>query len=120
MKTRLTAGLLALALLVAALAAVASAATEQTGTISHGKLNHYSWNKDKKVGHLTLKKSGKKKKYNVPETATCGEQRGYSGDPIKCKDLGKDKYHGKPTTVRWTKNDSGKRVASFVSVNITK
>jgi hypothetical protein len=108
MKTRISAGLVVLAVLAMALAAVASAAT---GT---GNLASFTYNSSSKVGHVTLTGTHKTS-YKLTKDTICGVQRGQSGNGIPCKSLGKAKYHNKPVHVTYKKVGSAK-VASLVSV----
>jgi hypothetical protein len=110
MKTRISAGLVAVAVLVLAVAAVAFAAN------SSGKLVKFSYDSSKKVGHLTL--GGKQRHtYKLPASTNCGVHRGDSGDQIPCKSLGKSKYAGKQVRVTW-KQVGKSRVASLVVVDL--
>jgi hypothetical protein len=113
MKTRISAGLVALAVLVMAFAGVAGAATDHT---SKGKLTRFSYNASSKVGKLVVT-AKKKTTFRVPATADCGLDMGQSGDQIPCKSLGKAKYHNRPVRVTWTKSN-GVLVASLVVVVI--
>jgi hypothetical protein len=116
MKTRIFAGLLALALLVTAFAAVSSAATDNT---SSGKLAHFRYDSANKVGHLKVTHKSTTLKFRVPASTNCGVSFGQSGDQIPCKTLGKPKYANKPVHVTWTKHGAAK-VASLVSVDLSK
>jgi hypothetical protein len=110
MKTRITAGLVALAVLLMAFAAVALASSGQ------GKLTSFSYNSSTKVGKLTL--TGKTKThYKVTSSTNCGVHKGQSGDQIPCKSLGKSKYHGKQVRVTW-KQVGASKVASLVVVDL--
>jgi hypothetical protein len=111
MKTRMFAGLAAVAVLVLALAAVAYASTVEA------KLTSFKYDSATKVGHLTIK-AKHKLKIKVTSKTNCGVSRGQSGDQIACKTLGKPKYAGKPVTVQYKKNSSGVRVASLVAVHL--
>jgi hypothetical protein len=111
MKTRISAGLVALVVLMLTVAAVASAAT------TNGKLTSFSYDSSTKVGHLTVT-AKHKTKYKVTAKTNCGVSQGQSGDQIPCKSLGKAKYHNKPVTVQWKRNSSGTRVASLVAVHL--
>jgi hypothetical protein len=110
MKTRISAGLVVLAVLVAAFAAVASAST------SKGKLTGFKYDSATKVGHLTVT-ANHKTTYKITPKTNCGVHKGQSGDQIPCKTLGKSKYHGKQVRVTWKKVGSAK-VASLVVVDL--
>jgi hypothetical protein len=110
MKTRLSAGLVVLAIAVLSIAAVALASS---GT---GKLTAFSWDSSTKVGHVTLTGTHKTR-YKVTSKTNCGVHRGDSGDQIPCKSLGKSKYHGKQVRVTW-KLVGKSRVASLVVVDL--
>jgi hypothetical protein len=116
MKTRISLGLVALAVLLMAFAAVAYGATAHT---SKGSLTHFRYNADKKVGILTVT-AKQATKFRLPASTDCGVSYGQSGDQIPCKSLGKSKYAGKPVTVKWKKNASGSRIASLVAVDLSK
>ena len=110
MKTRISAGLVVLALAMLSVAAVALAAN------SSGKLTKFSYDSAKKVGHLTV--TGKHKRtFKVTSSTNCGVHKGYSGDQIPCKSLGKPKYAGKHVRVTW-KQVGKARVASLVVVDL--
>ena len=114
MKTRITAGLVAVAVLLLAFAAMASAAKDHT---SAGTLKDFSYNKASKTGHLTVK--GKHRfHFLVTADTNCGVSFGQSGDQIPCKSLGRKKYDGKPVNVTWSKT-GGKRTASLVAVDLS-
>jgi hypothetical protein len=112
MKTRLFAGLVALLVLAAAFAVSADAAT------TNGKVSGFSYKASTKGGRLAVVKSGHKTIYRVTAKTNCGVSQGQSGDQIACKSLGKDKYHGKPVSVTWTRNSKGDRIASLVAVHL--
>ena len=114
MKTRISAGLVVLAVLVAAFASLAYAATDHT---SKGKLTRFTYTASKKVGHLTVT-AKKKTTFKVTSDTNCGVSFGQSGDQIPCKTLGKSKYHNKPVRVTWH-TESGSRVASLVAVDLS-
>jgi hypothetical protein len=114
MKTRISAGLAALIVAMAGFAAIAEAAT------STGKISSFSYNTAKKSGKLAVKKGSHKVIYRVPAKANCGVSFGQSGDQIPCKSLGKAKYDGKPVNISWKANSKGERVASLVSVDLSK
>lgn len=111
MKTRMFAGLAAVAVLVLALAAVAFATTTEA------KLTSFKYDSSTKVGHLVVK-AKTTLKIKVTTKTDCGVSQGQSGDSIPCKTLGKSKYAGKPVTVTYKKNSSGVRVASLVAVHL--
>jgi hypothetical protein len=111
MKTRITAGLVALAVLAMAFAAVAVASSGK------GKLTGFTYNSSTKVGKLTLTSGKAKTSYKVPADTNCGVHKGQSGDQIPCKSLGKSKYHGKQVRVTWKKVGNSK-VASLVVVDL--
>lgn len=57
--------------------------------------------------------------YKVNTKTDCGVSYGQSGDQIPCKTLGDAKYDRQKVTVRWTRDDSGKRVATLVAVDLS-
>jgi hypothetical protein len=116
MKTRISAGLVVLAVLLMALTAVASAAPTHT---SKGKLTTFRYDGAKKTGYLTAMVKGKKRHFRVPASADCGVSYGQSGDQIPCKSLGKAKYDNKPVRVTWKAGPNGGRVASLVAVDLS-
>jgi hypothetical protein len=97
--------------------ALGTAGAALADTSSHGKLVSYVHHKAAQDGTLVLKNAGGKHTYVVPDSATCGYQRGQSGGPLPggCPSLGKKKYHGDKVNIRYTKKN-GHDVASFVSV----
>jgi hypothetical protein len=111
MKTRISAGLVVLAVLVLAITAVASASS------TNGKLTSFSYDSSAKVGHLTVT-AKTKARYKVTTKTNCGVSQGQSGNQIPCKSLGKSKYHNKPVSVTWKRNANGTRVASLVAVHL--
>ena len=113
MKTRISAGLVALAVLLMAFAAVASAASANT---SRGKLTKFTYNVEKKVGTLKVTSQGNTKIFKLNGKTDCGVSYGQSGDQIPCKTLRRDKYQGKPVRVIWERVE-GVRVASQVAAD---
>ncbi|MEA2412264.1 MAG: hypothetical protein QOC77_2825 [Thermoleophilaceae bacterium] len=111
MKTRISAGLVALVVLLLAIAAVASASS------TNGKLTAFSYDSSTKVGHITVT-AKHKTKYKFTSKTNCGVSQGQSGNQVPCKSLGKSKYHNKPVSVTWTKNANGTRVASLIAVHL--
>jgi hypothetical protein len=112
MKTRISAGLVALAVLLVAVAGVASAASEKTSTGDLARFNE-------KAGNLIVKTKSAKLKFRVGAKTDCGVSYGQSGDQIPCKSLDKPKYDGKPVRVMWTRK-GGDKVASLVAVDLSK
>jgi hypothetical protein len=104
----------ALALAVPAIDTAAHAATHTTT----GKLHSFTWNEDRKVGHLVLITPNARPKFKVTRDTDCGYSTGQSGDSIPCGSLDAEKYHGKPTRVQWFWRN-GHKLASQVSVTIT-
>src|SRR3954451_20448020 len=105
MKTRMFAGLAAVAVLVLAFAAVALATT------TDATLTSFKYDSATKVGHLVVK-AKHKLKIKVTTKTNWGGSHGRWGAQTPRKPLGKPKYAGKPVTVQYTKNSSGVRVAS--------
>jgi hypothetical protein len=58
--------------------------------------------------------------YKVNTKTDCGVSYGQSGDSIPCKTLGAAKYDRRKVTVRWTRDSTGKRVASLVAVDLSQ
>jgi hypothetical protein len=116
MKTRITAGLVALAVSGLAFAGPASAASDKT---SRGKIASFSYNTSTKLGNLKVVNRKGKLKFRVAADASCGVSMGQSGDEIPCRTLGKKKYDGKPVRVTWQRDDEGTRVASLVAVDLS-
>src|SRR3954467_5621914 len=104
MKTRMFAGLAAVAVLVLAFAAVALATTTEA------TLTSFKYDSATKVGHLVVKAKPKGKIKGTSKT-NCGVSHGQSGDQIACKTPGKPKYAGKPVTVQYKKNSRGRPVS---------
>ena len=114
MKTRIVAALAAVAVLAVAFSAVALGASSQN---AQGKRKSFTYKKSTKVGHLRLTSKGKVTKYKVTAKTDCGVHKGFSGDQIPCKTLGKSKYDNKVFRVTYTANSKGTRVASQVVVD---
>jgi hypothetical protein len=115
MKTRLQAGLAALAVLALVFASVATAASQHT---TNGTLGHFSYSSSKHHGILTVTLKSSKPHFVVPNNANCGVSKGQSGDKIPCKTLGKSTYANKPVTVTWKRDTAGRRIASLVAVHL--
>ena len=102
-----------------AVAAAFSATALAAGTLTKGTLVSFSYNSDTSVGKLVIKNKSGKSSYRVDRKTDCGVSYGnppQSGDSIRCRTLGKDKYDGRPVRVTWHRGPSGNRVADVVAV----
>lgn len=86
---------------------------------SRGLLTSFTWNADTHVGHLVLDTPKGLKGFRVTSITDCGVSTGQSGDSIHCRTLGRDKYHNKPTKVRWRTSAHGARKAIQVVVDLS-